>query len=344
MSTADAVAVVLMIGVTLYAIFGGADFGAGFWDLVAGGDRRGERPRALIEHSIGPVWEANHVWLIFILVVSWTAFGVVFSSVMSTLFIPLALAALGIVLRGSGFAFRKVARTLRARRLAGAAFAISSVLTPFFLGTAIGAIAAERVPVGNAVGDPVSSWLNITGITIGVLLVVSCAYLAAVYLTVDARRFGDAEMERYFRVRAIGAAIVAGAVAFAGLFVLRANASYIYHGLTHDGLPLVIASAVFGLATLVLLIRGAPGLTRVLAAAAVAAVIWGWAVAQHPYLLPKVLTISQAAGAQGALVTVLVVFAVALVVVIPSLGLLYVLDQRSMLGEEGGSGAADRPD
>ncbi len=335
MSTADAVAAVLWFGVTLYAVFGGADFGAGFWDLVAGGDRRGERPRALIARSIGPVWEANHVWLIFVLVVAWTAFGVAFASVMSTLYIPLSLAALGIVLRGSGFAFRSVATALPARRAAGATFAISSVLTPFFLGAAIGAIAAGRIPVGNAAGDPITSWLNITGVTIGVLLVVSCAYLAAVFLTIDARRLGDTEMERYFRVRAIGAAIVAGLVALGGLFVLRENARFLYDGLVGDALPLVIASGVLGAAALAGLVRGAARGTRVLAAGAVTTVIWGWAVAQSPYLLPESLTIDQAAGAHGALVTVLVVFAIALVVVVPSLGLLYVLDQRDLLDEDG---------
>ena len=253
MSTPEAVAAVLWAGVTLYALFGGADFGAGFWDLVAGGDRRGERPRTFIARSIGPVWEANHVWLIFVLVVAWTAFGVAFASVMSTLFIPLSLAALGIVLRGSGFAFRHVLTALPAQRAAGAAFALSSVLTPFFLGTAIGAIAAGRISIGNAAGDSITSWLNITGVTIGLLLVVSCAYLAAVYLTADARRLGDTEMERYFRARAIGAAVVAGAVALAGLFVLRANARYLYDGLFDEALPLVIASAVFGAAALGLL-------------------------------------------------------------------------------------------
>ena len=141
-------------------------------------------------------------------------------------------------------------------------------------------------------------------------------------------------MERYFRVRAIGAAAVAGLVAFGGLFVLRDNARYVYDGLTHEGLPLVIASAIFGIGALSGLLRGAPGWTRVLAAGAVTAVIWGWAIAQAPYLLPQELTINQAAGAEGALVTVLVVFGVALLFVVPSLGLLYVLDQRSMLGEQ----------
>ena len=153
MSSADAVAAVLWFGVTLYAVFGGADFGSGFWALVAGGGERGRRARALIDWAIGPVWEANHVWLIFMLVTLWTAFPEAFGSVMSTLFIPLSLAALGIVLRGAGFAFHRVAARSSARRLAEAAFAISSVLTPFFMGTVVGAVASGRVPVGNAQGD-----------------------------------------------------------------------------------------------------------------------------------------------------------------------------------------------
>jgi cytochrome bd ubiquinol oxidase subunit II len=333
MSLADVAAAILLIGITLYAIFGGADFGAGFWDLIAGGPERGERPRALIEQSLGPVWEANHVWLIFILVISWTAFGPAFAAIMSTLFVPLALAALGIVLRGSGFAFRKAARAMRARQAAGAAFAVSSVLTPFFLGTAIGGIASGRVPAGGTAGDPLTSWLNVTGVTVGLLLVAASAYLSAVLLTVDARRQGIADLEHYFRARALGAAIVAGALAVAGLFVLHSDARYIYDGLTGKALPLVIASAIFGGAALVMLVRNASRGTRVLAAAAVTAIVWGWGLAQRPYILPKSLTIDQAAGAHDTLVAVVVVFVVAVVVVLPSLGLLYVLAQRGMVRE-----------
>src|SRR6476660_356499 len=134
-STADAVAAVLWVGATLYAVFGGADFGAGFWALIAGRGERGDRARTLVDWAIGPVWEANHVWLIFVLVVLWTAFSVAFSSIMSTLFIPLSLAAFGIVLRGSGFAFHKMAHRLRNRQLAERAFGVSSLVTPFFMGT-----------------------------------------------------------------------------------------------------------------------------------------------------------------------------------------------------------------
>ena len=151
------VGVVLFTGVVLYATFAGADFGAGFWDLLAGGAERGARPRALADRSLTPVWEANHVWLIFVLVVAWTGFPRAFAAVTSTLFVPLLLAALGIVLRGAGFAFRKATRPLAARRLFGALFASSSVLVPFFLGAAVGAVASGRVPAHGA-GDRLTSW------------------------------------------------------------------------------------------------------------------------------------------------------------------------------------------
>jgi cytochrome bd ubiquinol oxidase subunit II len=334
LSTADAVAAVLWVGVTLYAVFGGADFGAGFWTLVAGGGERGKRARALIDWAIGPVWESNHVWLIFILVVLWTAFSEAFASIMSTLFIPLSLAALGIVLRGAGFAFHRVAARASARRLATGAFALSSVLTPFFMGTVAGAVASERVPIGNAKGDPVTSWLNPVSLVIGVLFVTAGAYLAAVFLASDARRFGDPELERYFVVRALGAAVVAGVVAVAGIFVLHSDARYIYDGLVDEGLPLVIASGVCGAAALLLLWQRARRGVRVLAVGAVVAVIWGWGVAQYPYLLPQTLTIDEGAASSETLTSLLVVFGVALLVVVPALALLYTLDQRTVLEEE----------
>ena len=210
MSSADAVAGVLWSASTAYAVFGGADFGAGFWSLVAGGGERGRRARELIDWAIGPVWEANHVWLIFVLVVLWTAFSAAFEAIFSTLFIPLSLAALGIVLRGSGFAFHKTARRLAGPRLAERLFGLSSLLTPFFMGTVVGAIAAGRVPLGNATGDAVSSWLNPLSLLIGALFVATSAYLAAVFLVSDARRAGAADLERYFTARALAAALVAG--------------------------------------------------------------------------------------------------------------------------------------
>ncbi len=339
MTRADVCAVVLWVGATAYALFGGADFGGGFWDLVAGGAQRGERPRALIQRSLTPVWEANHVWLIFVLVVLWTAFPPAFSAVMTTLYVPISLAALGIVLRGSGFAFRKSIEGLSGRRAAGATFAVSSLLTPFFMGTVVGAIAAGNVP---AAGDgPVfSSWLHPLPLLTGVLFVASSAYLAAVLLIGDARRSGEAELQRYFARRALAAAAVAGVVAAFGLVELHAETHYVFDRLVHQGLPLVIASALCGLGVLVVLLATArrpdparSRLLRPLAAGAVIAVVWGWGVAQFPYLLPTSLTIGEAAAPPATLATVVVVFLVAAVLVLPALGLLYWLSQQELLGE-----------
>jgi cytochrome d ubiquinol oxidase subunit II len=333
MSKADAAAAILWTGATLYAVFGGADFGAGLWDLLAGGAEKGERPRALIERSLTPVWEANHVWLIFILVVLWTAFPEAFAAVTTTLYVPLALAAFGIVLRGAGFAFRKSIESLPARRALGAAFALSSVLTPFFMGTVVGAIADGNVPP-EGYGDAFSSWLQPLPLLTGAIFVAAGAYLAAVFLTADARRLGEADMERYFSRRALAAALAAGALALVGVLVLEAEEPYVYDGLTGDALPLLIASGLCGLGALALLVRGGTrrGL-RPLAAGAFVAMIWGWGVAQFPYLLPTSLKISQSAAPDPTLDAVLVVFAIALVVVLPALGLLYWLSQKELLGE-----------
>jgi cytochrome d ubiquinol oxidase subunit II len=329
-SKADAAAAILWVGATFYALFGGADFGGGFWDLVAGGPERGERPRALIQRSLTPVWEANHVWLIFCLVVLWTAFPSAFSAVMTTVYVPLALAALGIVLRGSGFAFRKSIEGLQGRRAAGATFAISSVLTPFFMGTVVGAIAAGNVPAaGN--GDAFSSWIQPLPLLVGAMFVASGAYLAGVFLVGDARRAGDEEMERYFERRALAAAVLAGALAVAGLFALHSEARYVFDRLTSQGLPLVVLSILCGLGVLAVLLRGGRRPLRPLAGGAVVAVIWGWGVAQFPYLLPRSLKIGEAAAPGPTLDIVFIVFAVAAVLVLPSLGLLYTLSQRDML-------------
>jgi cytochrome d ubiquinol oxidase subunit II len=331
-SAADAVAAVLVIGLTMYAVFGGADFGAGFWSLLARGERD-RRPRELIDWAIGPVWEANHVWLIFVLVYLWTGFSPAFEAIFSTLFIPLSLAALGIVLRGSGFAFQHAARRPRVRVLATLSFGLASLLTPFFLGTVVGAIAGGRVPTGNAAGDPVTSWLNTLSFVTGTLFVATSAYLAAVFLVSDARRARAPDLERYFVRRALVAAIATGALAAGGLVALHADAPVVFDGLKGDGLPLVILSGACGIAVLVLLYRGARRATRVLAAGAVAAVVWGWAVAQHPYLLPPTLTIDDAAAPSATLTGLLIVFGVAVVLVLPALGLLFTLVQRNLVEE-----------
>jgi cytochrome d ubiquinol oxidase subunit II len=331
---AEVCAAVMFVGIALYALLAGADFGAGFWDLVAGGEARGRAPRALIEESIAPVWEANHVWLIFVLVTMWTAFPAAFAPIMSTLYVPLTLAAIGIILRGAAFAFRKETATLPLKRLFGATFASSSVLTPFMLGAVVGAIASGRVPAGDQTGDPLRSWLNPTSILGGVIAVVVCGFLAAVYLSADAERRGNAEMVRAFRTRAIGSAVVAGMVALAGVFVLKHDAPDLFHGLTHRGAPLIALSAIAGGATLLLLGRARYAWARLSAALAVVAVLFGWAAGQYPYMLERSVTISDAAGAHATLVAILIVLAGGALLLVPALVWLFVLMQRGALAGE----------
>jgi cytochrome bd ubiquinol oxidase subunit II len=334
MSKADLAAVILWIGATMYAIFGGADFGGGLWDLLAGGAERGRGPRARIQRSITPVWEANHVWLVFILVVLWTAFPEAFGAITSTLYVPLALAALGIVLRGAGFAFRKSVESPAAQRALGATFALSSLLTPFFMGTVVGAIASGNVPAeGN--GAAFSSWLEPLPLLTGAIFVASGAYLAAIFLIVDSRRADDGEMEDYFARRALWGAAAAGAFALAGIFALHSDARYVFDRLVAEGLPLVVLSALCGVAVPALLLRGRRRGIRPLAVIAVAAVIWGWGVAQFPYLLPTSLDISGTAAPGPTLDAILIIFGVATVAILPALGLLYVLSQRDVVGESG---------
>ncbi len=338
MSLAQWSIAVLWIGLTLYALLAGADFGAGFWDLFAGGSQRGRPQRDLIEHSIGPVWEANHVWLIFVIVLLWTAFPTVFASVMSTLYIPLTLVALGIIVRGAAFAFRKASDQLGQQRLFGAAFALSSVLTPFFLGTVAGGIASGRVPLGLAAGDLFTSWYNPTSVLGGTIAVGIAAYLAATYLCADAMREGHSELAEAFRRRALVTGIVVGGVALGGIAVLHADAPRLFDGLTHRALPLVIVSAVAGVASLLLVLRRRYLLVRVTAAVAVTAVLWGWALAQYPYLLPPPatadVTITASAATPAVLLATLIALAVGAALLIPSLLWLFVLFQRGQRADE----------
>jgi cytochrome bd ubiquinol oxidase subunit II len=334
MTLADCVLAITWVGLTAYALLGGADFGGGFWDLLAGGARRGARQRALIEHSIGPVWEANHVWLIFAIVVLWTTFPPAFASIASTLYLPLTAAAFGIILRGSGFAFRKTVHEVALQRMFGGAFAISSVITPFFLGAVAGAIASGRVPPGNARGDVIASWVNPTSVLGGVLAVGVCAYLAAVYLSGDAVRSGSQDLAEAFRRRGLVTGVVVGAIALSGIAVLRSDAPSLFDGLTGRALPLVVASGVFGAVSLYLLWRRRFGLVRVTAALAVVAVIWGWGAGQYPYLLEPSLTIDEAAANRATLEAVLISLAVGSVVLLPSLTWLLVLFQRGRRADE----------
>jgi cytochrome d ubiquinol oxidase subunit II len=327
MTLASVVAVAMFLGVVAYALFAGADFGSGFYDLTAGFDERGSELRTLVDTSIGPVWEANHVWLIYILVMWWTGFPQTFAAATTTLFIPLSLALTGIVLRGASFAFRKYSATFAQARLFGAIFAASSVITPFFLGAAAGAIASGRVPA-DGYGDLIGSWVNPTSLVGGCLAVVTCVFLAGVFLTADAARAGDAVLAQRMRTRTLAVGVAAGVVVFAGLYPISHDAPTLSHGLRTAAAPLLALAAVAGVAALVLLYRRRFSMARIPAVAAVASVVTGWGVGQYPWLLVDQVTIDDGAGADATLVGLLVVVGLAGVIVLPALIYLLRLTQQ----------------
>ena len=329
---ADIPIILMLVGLAAYTVLAGADFGAGFWILFPGGGRTS--PAATQDHArhaMGPVWEANHVWLIFVLVVCWTAYPVAFGSIMSTLSVPVFVAAIGIILRGASYALREQLDTAPGRQIVERVFAFSSVLTPFALGTVVGAVASGRVPVGNARGDAVASWLNPTSIFIGALALATSTYLAAVYLAADARRLGEWTLELDFRARALWAAVIAGALALSGLLIVRHDVRPLFDGLTTgSGLAMVCASAVAGLVTLAFVWARCFGPARVSAALAVAAIVAGWAIAQQPRLLAG-LTIDEAAAGSTTLIAVVISVALGATVLVPSLILLFSLFLRGRL-------------
>lgn len=329
--------VFVLAGAALYTVLAGADFGAGFWQLFAGRGQRGDRVREFAHHSMGPVWEANHVWLVFVLTVFWTAYPKAFGSIASTLAVVLFIALLGIIFRGATYALRSGALTDRELGRIDTLFSFSSILTPFALGAAVGGIATNRVPVGNAAGHEFSSWLNPTSIFIGVLSVAGCAYLAAVYLAADAARDGHQELEREFRLRALGAGVVAGVIAIGGIFILNSDYHTLFHSLLSGrALAAVIVSFLAGLAALSLVYGRRYEPARYCAAVAVAAIVAGWALARWPTILPG-LTVGQAAAGHDTLVWVTVCVLVGSVILFPSLAFLF------RLALAGRFQAAERP-
>ncbi|WP_089100736.1 cytochrome d ubiquinol oxidase subunit II [Streptomyces hyaluromycini] len=323
-------AVVLLLAVAAYACGGGTDYGAGFWDLTAGGAARGKRPRRLIDHAMEPVWEVNNVWLIFVLVIMWTGFPVLFQRVFTTMWLPLALAAVGIVLRGAGFALRRPVRRLAGRRLYGAVFAVSSLLTPFFLGAAAGGVASGRATATATAST--DAWANPTSLLFGLLAVAATATLGAVFLAADARRFAAPDLDRYFRRRAFGALAAVAVLAAVTLFVTHGDAPHVWHGLTHGvGLVFVVVAVLATLATAWLLTRPSGAWSRVTAVGVVAAAVIAWGMAQRPYLVPTSLTVAEGAGAHTTLRWLGLVTLIAVVLIVPAVAFLYWLDTHGEL-------------
>jgi cytochrome d ubiquinol oxidase subunit II len=332
--------VIVLIGLALYVVLGGADFGAGLWQLTtllpgrAGkeGRERGQAIREHAHHSMGPVWEANHVWLIFVLTVTWSAYPRAFGAIASTLAVPLLIAGIGIVFRGAAYALRVGTSGPREQAAVDTLFSISSLLTPFALGTVIGAIVLGRVPVGNAAANVWTVWTAPLSLLLGALVVLLCAYMAAVYLAADAARDDNSAMLAAFRTRGLLVALLAGGLSVALLPVLHADAPRIFHRLTDGpGLISVGVSVLSGVATLALMFARRFEAARATAALAVAGLIGGWALAQDPVFLPH-LTIAQAAAPSQSLVVLLAAIAGGAIIVFPSLGLLFRLQLGGRFG------------
>jgi cytochrome d ubiquinol oxidase subunit II len=325
----------ILAGLVFYVVLGGADFGAALWQVSAPRTEQGRALRTLAHDVMGPVWEANHVWLIFVLTVTWTAYPAALGSLASTLSIALSVAAFGIITRGAAYATSSGTSDPRELVRIDTLSAISSVLAPFALGACVGGIASERVPYGNARGDLWSSWLNPTSILIGVLAVVLSAYLAAVYLCADAHRRGHDELVAPFRRRALGSGAVAGVLAVVGLVVLHEDAHPLYRELVAGGgLPALIVSALAGAGTIALVTVGRYEPARFTAALAVTAIVVGWALAQQPRFLPG-LTVDEAAASHDTLVAVIVAVVGGGILLFPSLTLLLRLTLGGALGHHG---------
>jgi cytochrome bd ubiquinol oxidase subunit II len=323
----DLIAFVLVLSITAYSTAGGVDFGAGIWDLLAGTTGRGRQARALIDHAMAPVWEVNNVWLVLSIVLCWTAFPALFQAAFSSLYPLFALALLGLILRGAFFAFRHVTDDPRAHRTADLVFGISSVITPFFFAAALGAIASGRI--GHGV---VQACLNPMVLAFGLVSVAATAFVGATFLVGDARRYGVREMVDYFRRRAVmsGAGLILvgtlalGVVAFEAPSLLRAM-------LAGSGLAFVLVTVVATPAVIFLVWRGIYRWYRILSVAAVGSMVFAWAFAQSPYLLPGRLTIADAIAPPGTQLVLLIITVVLVVVIAPAMALLYYLDQRSTL-------------
>jgi cytochrome d ubiquinol oxidase subunit II len=325
MTAADVLVVVLVCGLTAYALLAGADFGGGLWDLLARG-RDAAAQRALVSASLGPVWEANHVWLIFVVVGLFSGFPAAFGVVGSTLQVPLIGALLGIVLRGAAYVYRSYgAGAAGPDHWWGRVFATSSVLTPFWLGVAGAALATGDL----ARDDPLAPLRSGFGLVCGLFTVAVTAFLAAVYLCRDAARSpATAHLVAGLRRRALVAATVAGLLAGVLLPLLWSDAPAVADRFAARSVPLAAASAVGGLAAIMFVWRGCFVAARLAAGVAVAGVLWGWAVAQYPDLVVGQATVDSAAAPAANIRALLIATGCGMAVIVPSLVALFRLFDR----------------
>jgi cytochrome bd ubiquinol oxidase subunit II len=314
-------AAAVVAALVLYFLFGGADFGGGVWDLLASGPRKAGQ-RETIERAIGPIWEANHVWLILVVVIVFSAFPPVFAALSIALHVPLTLFLLGVVFRGSSFAFRSFDAGLGRRRY-GLPFSIASVVSPLLLGTVVGAAASGRIQVsGRVVLGGSLAWLDPFPLATGLLALALCAYLAATYLTLEAP---TPELADDFRRRALVSAAVVPVCALLALLLAFGGAPLIAERLT--GRPwawlLELATTAAAAGAVWTLWRRRFAVARVLVATQVALIVLGWAAAQYPYLVVDDLPITSAAADPRTLRVLVYALLAGVPVLVPSLLLLF---------------------
>jgi cytochrome d ubiquinol oxidase subunit II len=328
----EVIAGLMVVALNAYALTGGADFGGGVWDLLASGPRR-EEQRKHIADSLAPIWEANHVWLIVVVVMLFTAFPAAFQEIVIVLHIPLTIMLVGIVLRGSAFVFRSYgARTALARQRWGATFAVASVITPIVLGISIGALAsgavgatAQRIDAGSISfrAGFVSPWLGAFPIATGLFALALFAFLAAVYLAHGATN--DAELRETFRRRALGAAVAVFVLAVAALVAAYREAPRIARGVAASAwaVPLHVLTGIAAIIAIAALIKRSYGLARLAAAAQVTFILWGWVLSQYPFIVPDTQTIRDSAAPRETLTLLFIGLAVGTLILAPALRYLY---------------------
>src|SRR5712691_1000246 len=310
MSSAELVAGILWLALTAYAVLAGADFGGGVWDLFASGPRAADQRHAVAE-AMGPVWEANHVWLIFMITGLFTAFPITFGVLGLALYLPFTIALVGIVFRGASFAFRAHGReAVGPWSPWGVIFGAASIVTPFFLGTAVAAVASGsiRAPHGQLASSFLDGWTTPLAVVIGLFALSMCAYLAATYLMVENE--DHPALLADFRSRAIASALASGVLALLALLISSFEAPRLLEGLLGRGLPLFALALLNGPLALWAVSRSRPRIARVAVAGQVVLVLWAWAVGQWPYLVPPDLTITATAAPEPTLTGMLVVIAI----------------------------------
>jgi cytochrome d ubiquinol oxidase subunit II len=327
------VAMVIVVALIVYMLSGGADFGGGVWDLLARGPRAG-RQRTLIAHAIGPTWEANHVWMILVLVLMFVAFPVGFAAIMTALHVPMLLLLSGVTLRGAAFIFRAYGPGDARWARWGWVFGGASAVTPVFLGVVLGAIVSGNMRLdaeGTVVTDFLSEWTQPFPWTLGAMTLALFSYLAAAYLVLEAE---DEELRSDFRIRAIAANVAFGVTALVAALAARAGAPHLWSALAGDARAwtMQIVTAIVALAGMVAFLRRADQLGRALAVVQAVLVALGWATAQHGWVLPGALTVDAAAAPPSILWPVLVALGLGSTVLIPAFFLLYRVFKSHTLG------------